>query len=373
MEVNGHGRNGMPDYASYLNTKYFGSLNGLRCLCILLVLFSHTVAGATPGLEAIKFGAVGVRIFFVISGFLITTLLLREKRSSGAISLRLFYIRRVLRIFPLYFLVLFTYTITALHTQKYDPGARLLIRYFPLFLIYAQNVLVLMLKSQPTILFALAWSLATEEQFYSVWPFIEKTLAKRRVELLLLVTITFLSFLYLGGDKLFGPIHSFWRSVADSLSLEICLGVGIAHILNSPIGFKTTARLWTSYNSTIALTLLAAAIALQAGYFILAILCALLVLTCVQCENHALAQLLQFRPIANIGVVSYCMYLIHLLVHHPVLILLRHVWRLPALSNAAASFVITLIVTYFVSRISFTYYEGYFLRKKHLFEIKAAN
>jgi peptidoglycan/LPS O-acetylase OafA/YrhL len=363
----------MPDYASYLNTKYFGSLNGLRCLCILLVLFSHTVAGITPDLEAIKFGPVGVRIFFVISGFLITTLLLREKRSSGAISLRMFYIRRVLRIFPLYFLVLFAYTITALHTQKIDPSARLLLKYFPLFLIYAQNVLVLMLKPQQTILFALAWSLATEEQFYSVWPFIEKTLTHRRVEFLLFGTVTFISFLYLGGDKFLGSIHSFWRSVADSLSLEICLGVGIAHILNSPIGFRRVARLWTPYNSLIVLTLLGAAIAFQTGYFILAILCALLVLTCVQCESHALSQLLQFRPIANIGIVSYCMYLIHLLVHHPVLVLLRHVCRLPALGYAAVSFIITLIVTYFVSRISFVYYEGFFLRKKQLFETKAAN
>src|SRR2546421_12834986 len=90
------------DHKNYLAAKYFPSLDGLRAISILAVIWYHV-----PELRPIwATGFLGVHLFFVISGFLITTLLLREKAATGSISLKKFYIRRTLRIFPAYYLTL---------------------------------------------------------------------------------------------------------------------------------------------------------------------------------------------------------------------------------------------------------------------------
>src|SRR5947209_8886292 len=91
------------------------SLDGLRALAILLVLLSHSARAPSfpwpsDSLGLVHYGAVGVEVFFVLSGFLITLLLLREQHDTGAISLKGFYFRRSLRILPacgVYLLALF--------------------------------------------------------------------------------------------------------------------------------------------------------------------------------------------------------------------------------------------------------------------------
>src|SRR5437764_5780551 len=93
-------------HQDYLNTKYFGALDGLRCISILMVIGFHCQLTCTRFFHT---GQYGVSLFFVISGFLITTLLLREQMTSGQISLKQFYIRRTLRIFPLYYATLIIY------------------------------------------------------------------------------------------------------------------------------------------------------------------------------------------------------------------------------------------------------------------------
>src|SRR3954463_4948336 len=77
------------------------SLDGLRALSILLVLAAHFTAPVLGNTPFLYWGELGVRIFFVISGFLITSLLEQERQTTGRISLRNFYARRSLRIFPL--------------------------------------------------------------------------------------------------------------------------------------------------------------------------------------------------------------------------------------------------------------------------------
>lgn len=95
-------------HADFLRQRTFGSLDGLRAISIIGVVWHHT--GADTGLRGMTRGFLGVDLFFVISGFLIVSLLLRERRRTGAISLRAFYARRLLRIFPLYYGVLGTLT-----------------------------------------------------------------------------------------------------------------------------------------------------------------------------------------------------------------------------------------------------------------------
>ena len=96
---------GERSHAAFLARRNFRSLDGLRCLAIVTVVWHHA-HGGYAALPATRHGFLGVDLFFVISGFLITTLLLRERARTGAISLKNFYARRTLRIFPLYYFVL---------------------------------------------------------------------------------------------------------------------------------------------------------------------------------------------------------------------------------------------------------------------------
>src|SRR5262245_32214375 len=106
----------------FLGRSHFGALDGLRCISILAVIWAHG-PGQRATLFLLRSGALGVDLFFVISGFLITTLLLRERRSTGSVSLARFYARRSLRIFPLYYAVLAIYTIAVLATNPNPPVA----------------------------------------------------------------------------------------------------------------------------------------------------------------------------------------------------------------------------------------------------------
>ena len=123
-------------------------------------------------------GASGVSLFFVLSGFLITTLLLREHDAHGRIGLRDFYARRALRIFPLYFAVLALYAAITFLTERDAQGhlngaARLFASNLPYYATYTNNWFVdlkLNEDGQRRVIFIFAWSLATEEQFYAFWP-----------------------------------------------------------------------------------------------------------------------------------------------------------------------------------------------------------
>ena len=87
--------------------KYIPELTGLRALAALMVFAGHASKdGLLPEFLGISYSMQGVFLFFVLSGFLITYLLLKEEEITGTISIKDFYIRRVLRIWPLYFLII---------------------------------------------------------------------------------------------------------------------------------------------------------------------------------------------------------------------------------------------------------------------------
>src|SRR6185436_18510845 len=92
-------------FSAFRDKPYFESLDGLRALAILLVLLHHTprLAPAGPIVTLQENGRYGVGFFFVISGFLICMLLLREENQTGKIHLGKFYARRALRLLPLYY------------------------------------------------------------------------------------------------------------------------------------------------------------------------------------------------------------------------------------------------------------------------------
>ncbi len=153
------------------------AFNGWRAVSILLVLGLHIeyTPGAPPqvGLWAARLfdGLLGVRFFFTISGFLITWLMLREEKELGVMSLKNFYLRRVLRIFPVYFAclgVLAGLQLIGVASQTTGVWLQLLT--------FTRNFYQTGHFICPTSLHF--WSLAVEEQFYLVWPLVFVWLAR---------------------------------------------------------------------------------------------------------------------------------------------------------------------------------------------------
>src|ERR1041385_9541451 len=110
-------------FDDFQSQSYFGALDGLRALSILLVLLHHVTwwPDTSPLHTLQENGRYGVAFFFVISGFLICTLFLREERKTGRIALWKFYGRRALRLLPLYYAVLILQSVLVFVLHQYSP------------------------------------------------------------------------------------------------------------------------------------------------------------------------------------------------------------------------------------------------------------
>lgn len=141
-------------------------LDGLRGVAVLMVLAVHSAGRYFPG------GALGVDVFFVLSGFLISRVLMEERAATGLVSLRSFYARRGLRLLPALLLVLL-FVAVASRLLASVGKVRQLVNWWDLIgpLLYVQNWVRIAYFDTP-MLMAHAWSLAVEEQFYLVWPLV---------------------------------------------------------------------------------------------------------------------------------------------------------------------------------------------------------
>jgi peptidoglycan/LPS O-acetylase OafA/YrhL len=188
---------------------YFPNLNGVRFIAAFSVLIHHT--------EQIKFlmgidniyanhfiknlGKLGVGLFFVLSGFLITFLLLSEKNRRGDISTKDFYIRRVLRIWPLYFIIVllgfFVFPAIPIFNEplrnQYYFDADFFKR-LPFFLLFLPNIGFVFYRAP--YLCSQTWSVGVEEQFYAIWPWIIKS--KNPVKTFFKLLLIFLILLGIG-------------------------------------------------------------------------------------------------------------------------------------------------------------------------------
>ena len=165
------------------------SLDGLRAIAVLLVVVSHGSAlllARNTGTAGT--GGIGVGIFLVLSGYLITSLLLRERSNRGRISLRDFYVRRALRIWPLYYAVLLLQLVVLVHINSrlwggvwVSTNSRQYANYGHVwwsYLVFAQNYVSDI--HHVTLGLGVYWSLAIEEQYYLVWPLILIALTRVR-------------------------------------------------------------------------------------------------------------------------------------------------------------------------------------------------
>src|SRR5581483_9077803 len=119
------------NFERFMAIRRFSALDGCRALSVIAVVWQHT--SGSPGPSFLQKGFLGVDFFFAISGFLITSLLLRERDAVGAISLRKFYARRALRIFPLYYLALLIYLGLVAATRRHTPEGTQFFHHLPAF------------------------------------------------------------------------------------------------------------------------------------------------------------------------------------------------------------------------------------------------
>ena len=331
---------------------YFDALDGLRAISILLVLFHHV-----PRYPVQHFlhtlqenGRYGVAFFFVISGFLICTLFLREEQKTGRIDLWKFYGRRALRLLPLYYVALCLQAVLVFGLRQYTPeNQALFVEKLPAYLFYYSNWLATATQGP----FFCAWSLAVEEQFYLVFGLL-LFLASRRFVIgaalvaLLVKAVVFESFGDINSDS------TLWR-VVFSYQEPVLLGVLVAFALNNRQGYELFAR-WLAprcvpacLGAATAAWLCAHAIRTQSASDA-QLLYLLMTLTLASLAVRRVAPVLGSNLMTHIGKISYAIYLLHMFV-------ISSVKKLPGANLPAVCFFTSAIVVIVAASLVFKYFE----------------
>jgi peptidoglycan/LPS O-acetylase OafA/YrhL len=153
-------------FEGYKARKRIKELDGLRAIAVLLVVTVHMHDKVWTRFN----GGLGVVIFFVLSGYLITMLALREEEARGGLDFTAFYIRRTFRIFPMYYLVLAAYAVLILALKVASYKAPGFVHLLPYYLLYLQEVPYF--RTYTAFPFYQSWTLGVEEKFYLAWPMI---------------------------------------------------------------------------------------------------------------------------------------------------------------------------------------------------------
>ena len=364
-----------PDgYLQYSALRRFGSLDGLRAIAIAGVLWQHCMPVAADADPFTNAGASGVSLFFVLSGFLITTLLLREWRASGRIDLPAFYWRRSLRIFPLYYATLAAYCVLVAITEPNSAAGRDFFANVPYYATYTNNWFVdlrVNADGEMRTIFIFAWTLATEEQFYLMWPPLLFLLGVRRAFWLLMGLIAFdltLSATIPPSDAPATVTDRLVR-IATSFSSEIAIGCALGGLLHYRRTFEMVARLlgrtwsiWAAAAASTAVVISWPEVTLWWRVTQALAFAALLGAAVIQ-PQHGLSWLLDNRVLVRIGVVSYGMYLLHMIgIHLVTKSAAAAGWNLldaPWLRLGLAS-----MTTYILAELSFRCFEAPILALK---------
>jgi peptidoglycan/LPS O-acetylase OafA/YrhL len=337
---------------------YFPLLDGLRCLSIVAVVWFHAT-GETHTSGILSRGNEGVSLFFVISGFLITTILLREQSITNDISLNRFYLRRALRIFPLYYAVLAIYVVLVISIEGQSSAGEQFWHNLPYFLTYTSNWFVRL--DSDRIIFLFAWSLATEEQFYLVWPWVVKASCGRMLPIATMIVFLVLHYGALIGLAN-GTLAASWlsTSILISLSPPICFGAIAAFLLHGPTTLPWIEQ-WIGWRWSAAVALTATVVALAfdsiPDWVVYAAMTWLVAACALRPDDQPLRQMLTNQYVKHVGVVSYGIYLMHVLC-------INLVRRVTHAHDGFLLFVFALAISIAAASISYRWFESPFLRWK---------
>lgn len=354
-------------------------LDGIRGIAILLVLVWHYLqnqlhaeAGSPLAYfkQSIAFTWSGVDLFFVLSGFLIAGILMDKRGTSH--YFRTFYIRRVCRIFPLYFLNLGLF-VSFLALSPDLPQVLFSLAgsdEVPLwsYFTFTQNILMASHNSAGPGWLAVTWSLAVEEQFYLFFPLLVWLTPVRRLPYLFLWFIAMAVYMRLAIPGLSAYINTLWR--ADSLMT----GALLAYLVRVP-GFTDTAG---KYRHFIALVFLLSASAMlfanQHGYIhlggafthlSLSLIYGLLIMLALLYRGSLAGRFLCNRLLVWLGTISYGVYIIHTWISRLVHAVIRDAAPSIASWSDAATTLLALAITLLLAHTSFHAFEKRFTSFGH--------
>jgi peptidoglycan/LPS O-acetylase OafA/YrhL len=370
---------------------YFNGLNELRSIAAFAVVFHHVELfksrekfGSLFETDARTFiqglGKNGVYLFFVLSGFLITYLMLAELKKKDTIAVGFFYVRRFLRIWPLYYLIVVmsffalpflleqfpgffggNYYALKIAELKENFGATLI-----LFLLFLPN-LALVLYS-PVAGAAQAWSVGVEEQFYLIWPLLLKVF-KRHIILILIailvgkpLSVEAMEYLGLNGRAGFNVIYEFL--VSFKIELMALGGIGAWLMMKGTLNSILTRI--NKIHAAVLWIILAVALFYNFHYLIMALLFLALILFNI----NDTSRLISNRRLSFLGEISYGIYM-----YHPLMMYLGFCASRYILGNessvlfSSVFYIFTVFATIAISHLSFRFFESRFLRFKDRFAV----
>lgn len=364
---------------------FFPNLDGLRFICFLSVFLFHSFSTDN---EAIKNaflyklikdyiagnGNLGVNFFFVLSGFLITYLLIAEKEIFRKIDIKSFYARRALRIWPLfYFCVFFGFVIFPVIKSFFgQPVAET--ANWPYYLFFLNNIDYIKNFSDSSVL-AILWSIAVEEQFYLVWPLIVYiTPAKHYLKVFVAIILASACFRYaVAQDYFVAEYHTF------SCISDMTIGGIFATLVRYNQQFKNWVTNLSRFNIGILYVMVLVLVLFRSSIFFindvthaLEKICISLVFGMVILEQNyserSFFKMSNFKIVSKLGTYTYGLYCLHMIAILIISVLLKNaglnknVYQVIFLEGG-----LSLLLTITLAYISYTYYESWFLKFKNKF------
>ncbi len=352
---------------------YIPQLDALRALAVMLVIIHHWIP-KDSWVHAVPNGSLGVNTFFVLSGFLITTILLKAKidldqngRQFTGTAFKNFYIRRTLRIFPIYYLLLIAFWVVQSPELVKNPAP-----YFT----YTSNILFFFREAFPSRL-AHLWSLAVEEQFYLLWPWLVLLLNKRLLRYVILL------FIVVGvSTNYLLPEQGWWVEIMTPACFDaFAIGALLAYMTVYRRDIAELAKPLFNMALLLGLTLFTFELldySLLPRRTVHSLLAGLVIYYCLYKNNNLIAnKVLNNKWLIEIGKISYGIYLYHLFIpelweHMIRRLTTNHIdvffnTRVPATLTPAYLLVQELVLLLFLSRMSWIIVERPFNSLKRYF------
>jgi len=344
-----------------MNRVYWPALDGLRAIAVMIVLLAH--AGSIYP----RSGTIGVEIFFVMSGFLITYILHQEFVRLGKIQIKKFYLKRILRLLPCLFLTCFLFSIGSY--LMYDD---MRLDTVVIVLTYSSNWARALFNYDLSSL-SHTWSLSLEEQYYLIWPWavllIEKRLRKNVHKGGLLLCLVILSSCYRAFMvETYSPSRIYFG--LDTHADGLILGSALLYLTVDTNGRITInpsiKKLLCQIALPFSIILLGVIMALmdwntpwmsRIGFLIIAMASSIIILDLVITQSSKLKILLSVKPLVYLGQISYGIYLLHL----PLYTILDKAF--PAI-HGTSLMAIKITVSILCATISYYFVEKPFLNLK---------